>query len=242
MAALGLLDIEAYRLDPFGDVEVEHLPRHRQAFRRQYRDHMERDTTMAQQPQAGNCVVEGPAPRSRASMAIVQMPWAVDADADIDTFLDEERTPRVVDQRPVGLEGVLHRQPVRLDPIDHPERVPIEANGHEHRFARVPYHRQAIADPTRREDLREQIDQRLERNNRLRPSIGKITIAAIDIAERRRLNDQQPYSGHDGSRRLPCIDHQITSCATSCSSAAGSSANCSSWAAPIPTRDPAGPN
>src|SRR6516165_1580295 len=58
-----------------------------------------------------------------------------------------------------------------------------------------------MAEPARGEDLRKQVVQCPWRDDRLRAAVRKITITAIDIAERRRLDDQQLYPRHNAARR-----------------------------------------
>jgi hypothetical protein len=55
----------------------------------------------------------------------------------------------------------------------------------------VPYYRQTVLDPARIEHLREKVDEGLLSDDRLRVSIREVTIPAIDVAERGRLDDQQ---------------------------------------------------
>ena len=113
MIALGFLDVEADLLDPFRDIEIEHLPRRGHARRRQYRDHVERHPTPAQKPDTGDRPVERAAARSGHSVAVVQMPGAIDADPEIDLRFGEERAPGLVDQGSVGLERMDDRQIAR---------------------------------------------------------------------------------------------------------------------------------
>jgi hypothetical protein len=67
----------------------------------------------------------------------------------------------------------------------------------------VPYYRQAVPDPARGEDLREKVDEGLLSDDRPRISMRKITIPAIDVAERSRLDDQQLNPGHEAAPVLP---------------------------------------
>ena len=56
-------------------------------------------------------------------------------------------------------------------------------------------------------------------DDRLRVSVGEITIAAIDVAERGRLDDQQFYSGHEAPRPFAPLNFPLTNYATNCSMA-----------------------
>ena len=204
MIALGFLDIEADLLDPFRDIEIEHLLRRGHAGRRQYRDHMERHLAPAQKPDAGDRPVEGAAARPGHSVAVVQMPGAIDADPEIDLRLGEERAPGLVDQGSVGLKRMDDRQIPRSEVLDHGERVAIEGNRQHHRLAGMPHDRQAISDPARRENLGKQIAQGLGGDDRLRIPIRQIAILAIDIAKRGRLDDQQVDRRHDAAAVAAC--------------------------------------
>src|ERR1700740_84190 len=125
-----------------------------------------------------------------------------------------------------------NRQLRGLQPIDHPERIAIEIDRQDHRFAGMPNDRQALADPARGEDLGEKIMQSLPSGDCLRVPIRKITITAIDVAERGGLDDQQLYSRHEAAR-LVIPGGPITNYATNYSKGS-SCANCSSWASPSP--------
>jgi hypothetical protein len=133
----------------------------------------------------------------------MQVLGPIDADSDIDPFLSEERAPRFVDQCPVRLERMRHSQIGGLEPVDHSERIAIEAYRQNHRFAGVPYYREAVPDPARGEDLREKADEGLLSDDRLRVSVRKVTIPAINVAERGRLDHQQLHPGHEAAPVLP---------------------------------------
>src|SRR6516165_7985558 len=233
MVALGLFDVETDLLDPLRHVEIEHLLGCRHAGRRQHRDHVKRELVPAQQPDAGDCPVEGTPARAGAPVAVMKMLGAIDADPDTDPLVREKPTPCIVDQGSVRLKRMGHRQLRGLQSIDCAECVAIELDRENHRLAGVPDDGQAIADPTRRKDLGKEIEQGFRRDDRLRAAMRKITITAIDIAERCRLDDQQLYSGHYAARGA------ITNYATSCAKGANC-ANCSNWA--IPSRADALPS
>src|SRR5262245_39205508 len=145
---------------------------------------------------------------------------AVDADANVDVLLREEITPCVVNQDPIGLKRMRDCYSSWLLPINHAERFAIKFDRHHHRLAGMPYHRQAVLEPTGCKYLREQIRQGRRSDHRFRIPIWQITIPTIDIAERRWLNNQQLYSRHEGARGLTSPT-QPTNSATNCS-------NCSS--------------
>jgi hypothetical protein len=63
----------------------------------------------------------------------------------------------------------------------------------------VPYYREAVPDPARGKDLREEVDEGLLSDDRLRVSMRKITVPAINVAERGRLDDQQLHPGHEAA-------------------------------------------
>jgi hypothetical protein len=104
-----------------------------------------RNTVPAQQTSAGDRLVEGAAARARHPVPIMQVLGPIDADSDIYPFLSEERAPRFVDQSPVRLERVRHSQVGGFQPVDHSKRIAIEAYRQNHRFAGVPYYREAIS-------------------------------------------------------------------------------------------------
>src|SRR6516165_6666917 len=131
----------------------------------------------------------------------MKMPGAINADPDTDLLVGEKPTPCIVDQGAVRLKRMEHRQRRWLQPIDRAECVAIEFDRQDHRLAGMPHNRQGFAGPARGEDLGEKVMQSLLRDDGLRTAIRKITITAIDVAERRRLDDQQLYSGHNAARR-----------------------------------------
>jgi hypothetical protein len=92
-----------------------------------------------------------------------------------------------------------HSQVCGLQPVDHSERIAIEAYRQNRRFAGVPYYREAVPDPARGKDLREEVDEGLLSDDRLRVSMRKITVPAINVAERGRLDDQQLHPGHEAA-------------------------------------------
>src|SRR5579863_4216760 len=117
MIAFGFLDVEANALDALLDVELEHLARRRHTGGGQHRDHVKIHSVLAQQPDAGDGLVEGAASRSSAAVEIMKVPRAIDADAEIDMLLAEEFAPFLVDQRAVCLKRMSDQQAFRLQPI-----------------------------------------------------------------------------------------------------------------------------
>jgi hypothetical protein len=105
---------------------------------------MERHAVMPKPADPGDGLVEGAATGAGHPIDVVQPLGAVHADPDIDLLFSEERAPRVVDQRPVGLEGVRQAQPCRLQPVDQPERPSIKIDRQHHRFAGVPDDSQTV--------------------------------------------------------------------------------------------------
>src|SRR5271166_5406540 len=230
MIPLGFLDIEAHLLDPLLDIEIEHLTGCGHTGCRQHRDHVKRNLMPAQQSDAGDSPVEGAPARAGQPVAVVKMLRAVDADPDTDPLVGEEPTPCLVDQGPVGLQRMRHYDFRGFQPIDHAERIAIEVDRQNHWLAGMPDDRQGFVDPARGEDLEEKIVQCLSRDDRLRVPIWKITITTIDVAERRGLDDQQIYPGHEAARRaIP--RRPITNYAKNYSRGSNC-ANCSSWANP----------
>ena len=111
--AFGFLDIKADLLDPFLDIEVEHLAGCGHTGRTEYRDHMERHVVPAQQADAGDRPIEGAAAGSRQSVLVMKMARAIDADPEIDLRLGEKLAPRIVDQRSIRLKRMNNLQLLR---------------------------------------------------------------------------------------------------------------------------------
>jgi len=109
--------------------------------------------TPAQQADARDRPVKGSFARAGQTVAIVQLTGAVDAHPEIDMVVGEKCAPGLVDQRPVRLKRMRHRQIRGLEPIDHLESVPVERDRQHHRLAGMPNDRQALVYPTRGEHL-----------------------------------------------------------------------------------------
>src|SRR5215472_13068418 len=156
----------------------------------------------------------------------MQVLGPIDADPDIDPLFGKKCAPAFIDQCSVRLERMHYPQVGGLQPIDRSERIAVEGHRQNHRFAGMPHYRQAVPDPARREHLREKIVEGLLSDDSLGASIRKVTIFAIDVTERGRLDDQQLYLGHRAAP-TPCW-LTFTSYATNCSiGSGGRCANCS---------------
>src|SRR5215469_11153899 len=105
----------------------------------------------------------------------MQVLGPVDADPDIDPLLGKKRAPLFIDQCSVRLERMRYPQVRALQPIDRSERIAIESDRQNHRFAGMPHYRQAVPDPARREHLREKIVESLLSDDSLGASIRKVT-------------------------------------------------------------------
>src|SRR5205814_9998433 len=138
VAALALLDIEADPVDALGYVKVEHLTRRGQALGRQHRDHMKWDAALAEPADPSDGLVESAAPGTGAPINVVQLLRTVDANPDIDRLLGEERAPRVINQRSIGLKRVRQRHVGRLHAVDQPKGAPVEIDREHHRLTGMP--------------------------------------------------------------------------------------------------------
>ena len=126
VVTFGFFNIEAHLLDALCDVEFEHLPGRQHAVRRQHRNHVKRHPVTAQQANACDRFLKGAAPGAGHPVAVIQALWRVDADADIDMMLGKEIAPRLVDQCPIRLEGMSHRQLRRLQCLNRAEGIAVE--------------------------------------------------------------------------------------------------------------------
>ena len=202
MVALGFLDVEAHLLDPLGDIEIEHVARRGHAGRGQHRDHVERHRVPAQQPDAGDRPVKGAAARPGHSVAVVQLPGAVDADPEIDLGLGEEIAPGVVDQGAIGLKRMDDRQ------IPRPQTVRSSRTHRGRTRSAAPSARRHAIPPTARPRTQPEANtwenklcKCLRRDHRLGIPVRQIAVLAIDIAKRGRLDDQQVDRRHGGARQ-----------------------------------------
>src|SRR5271165_6698365 len=114
----------------------------------------------------------------------------VDAYPKINAFLGKERAPCFVDQCPIRLKRVRHRQIRRLQSINESEGVAVEVYRQDHWFACVPDDRKPIRRPARCKHLGEKIDESLFRDDRPRTPIRKIAIRTVYVTKRCRLHDK----------------------------------------------------
>ena len=204
VVALGLLDIEADLVDALGKIELEQLFRLVEAGVRQDRNHMERHIVLAQAADAGDRLVECALAAAALAMKVMQFARPVEAHADTDVPVPEQRAPVGIDQRAVGLEGMPDMDGRRPHPFDRREGLAIERDGHDQRFAGMPDHRDLGTGPARREDLLEQPRHRRLGDDVLVRAVGQITVGAGDVAEGRRLHDHHADFGRGGHGHQLC--------------------------------------
>ena len=138
MVALGFFDVEAHLVDPLLDIEIKHFLGYGHAGRRQYRDHVKGNLTLAQQADARDRPVESSFARAGQTVAIMKLSGAVDAHPEIDMLVGKKCAPSLVDQRPVRLKRMGHRYIRGPEPVDHLERVAVERDWQDHRLAGMP--------------------------------------------------------------------------------------------------------
>ena len=99
---------------------------------------VEVDLVLAQVPPAAHHQVEGALAAAVDAVGVVQLARAVDAQADQEVVLLEERAPVVVEQQAVGLEGVLHGLAGPAVLLDQFDGAPEEVELHQRRLAALP--------------------------------------------------------------------------------------------------------
>ena len=85
------------------------------------RHHVVVDTMRLQEPKAAHHLVEGSAPVAVLAIAVMDFLWSVQADPDNELMALQKRAPGVIEQHPVGLQGIADRlgRSVRRLQFDH---------------------------------------------------------------------------------------------------------------------------
>ena len=125
-----------------------------------------------------------------AAVTVVQESGAVDADADVDAAAADELAPCIVHQGGVGLKGLRHLEPAGVVPFQQGGGLFVERRGQDHRLAGVPQEREGFADQAAGEDPVKAFSSVSSEIFRVL-SVGEVAVGAVEVAERRRLDDEQ---------------------------------------------------
>src|SRR5262245_20256979 len=152
---------------------------------------MERETLILQQAHGAHRAFVRATPAAGTPVGIVKVGWAVDAEPDSRSRSGKEADPILVQQQSVGLEAMRKLQ-TRRAALGH-ERgcvlIPSERN--DKRFSAVPRHLQLPIKERALEYTPANEVQRLQAHSCRRPTVGQVTVRVVDVAKRRRLQNEQ---------------------------------------------------
>ena len=154
---------------------------------------------VVQHPHAAQHALESAAALAGHTVTIVEEIGSIDADPDLDAATADKFTPRLVHQSGVGLERLGHLEPADVAALQREGGLLVECCGQNHRLAGMPQQRERLAYQAGGEDPIEGLLQRLGRHLPLVGAVGEITIRAVEIAERRRLDNQKLQGADLGS-------------------------------------------
>lgn len=160
MLAFRLFDVEGDAFDPLVGEKIIDLARRAQTFRRQHRDHRERDLLPLQQAEAGDDPVKRAASRVIEPVEIGNAARSVDAEAYVHSRLAEELAPGLIDERAVGLQARPHHDIARTVALDDLMGLAVEVDSGRSRLAGVPTEVDLALHPAGAEELAKQIIER----------------------------------------------------------------------------------
>lgn len=192
MLRFDALAIECQVPDPQMPEEVPQLFSVIQRLLRKNGNGAEWDVIAAQQFDPAHYPIESATPGAVHPVAIVKEFRAVQADSKVNIPLSNEVAPLLADQGCVCLKRMFHLNRRWGQLLHDAERRAVELYGQCKRFPSVPRHHEFIGQSL---GLCEEEPARLLKDLIAHPAVQvavwKIAIGAVDIAERRRLNDSQ---------------------------------------------------
>jgi hypothetical protein len=160
----------------------------------------EGDAGVAQPLHTGHHPVVRAAAVAADTLRVVKKLWPVDADANAHRMALEEAAPALVDEHGIGLEMVAHR--VAAGMAGHTcEGLFVPRRFDYRRLAGMPDDAQRRARQRRGEDLAQGGLEHLGAHAPAVGAVGQVAVAAIEVAEGCRLQDQQTQSA------APAIGH-----------------------------------
>ena len=141
--------------------------------------------------QATHGFLKSPLPLPGFAVVIVNVFRSVDTQADLDSTFIDKFTPLIGHQGSVGLKRVNdHLIRIRIA-SDDVERFFIPLDRHCHRFAGMPEKSERRSNHSAFPDPVHDFPKNIEIHSGLVGSVRKVTVVAIDVAERTWLNHQE---------------------------------------------------
>jgi len=126
------------------------------------------------------------------AVGIVQPGGAVDADTDPNAVPLEQLAPFIVDQRGIGLDRMRDLAGGAEHLAHHRDRLVVERRRHRQRFTGMPNNRELGADQSVVAQPLGRAAHGRDAHARRGVALGQIAVVAVDVAERRGLQDQKP--------------------------------------------------
>ena len=191
--ALDLLDIEPDFADSIGDEsKSNNFVRRIERPISQNGDDVEGYALVLKQTRRAHGPLVSAARPARAPVRVMQFGRAIDAKTDLGIRSREEPRPSLVEQEAVGLEAMFELEARRAALLDEREGVLIPGERNDQRLAGVPRDLEALSDEPAVEDERAGLIHSLEAHRGRRKAVWQIAIGAVDVAERRRLQNEKP--------------------------------------------------
>jgi hypothetical protein len=159
---------------------------------------VERQTLVLQQTDRAHRLVVRSLPTVRVPVGIVQVCRTVDAEPDPGVNPRKEPRPILIEQHAIALEAMRELQGGR-SPLGHErDRVLVPGERDHQGFTAMPRHLELPAEPRALEHAPANERQRLEAHARGRAAVREVTVRTIDIAKRRRLQNEQAQRRAEG--------------------------------------------
>jgi hypothetical protein len=193
MRAFDFLDVETDLSDSILDIEIEERVRIVDRTLGENGDCMEWIPMRYELSDGANDPAEGAASRPGPAVRIVQLGRAIDAEPDFRLDAFEKPDPVIIDEKAVGLETVAQLQARRGPAFHQIDSRLIPTEWDRERLSRVPSDVEGQGWISMAENSVTDLAERLETHPGFRGAAWQVAVAAIDVAERGRLNDEQAW-------------------------------------------------
>ena len=196
MHAFLFLHVETELVNALITEEGVHPLRLFQSIRGEHGDGMEVDVSLTQGADTAHGLGKGALAVSEASVAVVDLLRSIDTHSDNDSVANKAVAPVLIDERCVGLNMLFDDHPLSLKvgglALDDGTGLVVEACWQGQRLAGVPQDRE-MGTPERTfiNPLQQQGQLLLEVEHIAPLAIRQVAVAAVEVAERGRLNHQQ---------------------------------------------------
>ena len=204
--AFGFIEVAAHLGHALFEKEVEERVGLGKGIGRHHRDGMEGDAGFAQPRHAAQHPVVRATPAAGLAVSVVQGLRTIDADAHLDSMALEQVAPGIVDQGGVGLDRVRDPTVGPDGRCDGGDGLVVIRHRHDQRLAGMPHHGERLA----QQAVFTQSGGGALGCGQAHAcgglAIRQVAVIAIDVAERRGLQDQQP--GLEGRRKVGDLERR----------------------------------